>query len=244
MSTLGLVNVLDVARSLGLDPQRATPEHVADWLRSEYLKKRGGGFNYDPVISSTYRLFRGDMVTADAVLHCLTSGNPKGRQQNSDVAKLIGPYAEANISTCYKTGYLAVCVGRIKGRSVYVGLKAPFVRVCHDEAYVMVPGYRRGYRPVERQIDVVCSVVRAQIARDDYAVADVEYLSAGPGIDTFREFRAIQGKHRKLFSADEVDQLLDIYIRGVALLESDGVEIREPEMTGYRVVDPSSPTFF
>lgn len=40
MAGVYLVNVLDVARSLGINPTRVTPEMVAQWLITEYMKKR------------------------------------------------------------------------------------------------------------------------------------------------------------------------------------------------------------
>jgi hypothetical protein len=244
MSSVALVNVLDAARALGQEPTRATPDTVADWFRREYLPKRGGSFNYDPSMNSTYDLFRGGLKTDEAVMHCLSNGNPKGRSQNADVVKQIGPYAEKNISTCYRVGFLAVPVGRIKGRIIYLGVKAPLVRVVHDEAFFVLPGYRMSYRPAEREIDVACSVVLAQLGRDDYAAADVEYLYAGPGIDGKRMLRVIHGKERRIFDADGVDRLMDVYVKGIALLDADGVEIREPSFRGYRIFDPSQPSFF
>jgi hypothetical protein len=81
MSNLLLVSVLDVGRALGFDPRSATPEGVAEWLRAEYARQPRGGFNYNPAINTLYDLFRGASSYDAAVLHCMTSGNPKGRRQ-------------------------------------------------------------------------------------------------------------------------------------------------------------------
>jgi hypothetical protein len=43
MSNLLHMNVLDVGRAFGSDPDAATPDTVADWLLSEYTSKRRGG---------------------------------------------------------------------------------------------------------------------------------------------------------------------------------------------------------
>jgi hypothetical protein len=244
MSSILLINVLDVARSLGIDPLRATPESVAAWVIEHYLRRRGGGFNYDPAISVTFDLFRGVHTFDSAVLHCLTSGNPKGRRQNADAIKAVGPYALANISTCYRIGHSAVVVGRIAGQTVYIGIKAPMVRVVHDEAFVVMPGYRMTYRPDEPEIDVACSIALATFGRDDFSTADFEYLYSGPDITGRRTFRAIRGKDRHIHDQDAVDALIDIYVRGLALVLEAGIPIIRPDLRGYRIIDPREPTLF
>ena len=244
MAGVHLVNVLDVARSLGNSASRTTPEMVAHWLITEYLKKRGGGFNYNPAINMTFELFRGHISAEQAEMHCLTNGNPKGRRQNVDAIKQISSYATSNISTCYKIGFRAVAVGRIKGEQVYVGIKAPMVRVLHDEAYVVMPGFRLSHRPVESEIDVACSIALATFAREGYDEADFEYLYAGPGLSGQREFRSIKGRERKVFGRDEVDSMLDTYVKGVALALDAGVESRAPNLHGYSVIDPRQSSMF
>jgi hypothetical protein len=244
MSSIFLVNVLDVARSLGIDPRRATPEMVAAWLIEQYLRKRGGGFNYDPAIGATFDLFRGVHTFDSAVLHCLTNGNPKGRRQNADAIKEVAPYALANVSTCYRLGHSAVVVGRVAGENVYVGIKAPMVRVVHDEAYVVMPGYRMSFRPHEPEIDVACSIALATFGRDDFADADFEYLYSGPDITGRRSFRAIKGRERHVYDRDAVDALLDVYVRGVALVLEAGLPASRPDLRGYRIIDPREPGLF
>lgn len=243
MSSLLLLNVLDLARAFGDDPRKAKPEDVANWLLKEYARKRGGGFNYNPAMQTLHDLFRGASDFEAAVRYCISSGNPKGRGQNADAIKAVAPYAMANLSTCYKIGFVAVSVGRIKEKTVYVGIKAPIVRVLHDEAFVVMPGFRMSYRPGERQIDLACSIALANFARDDFASADFEYLYAGPGLSGYREFRAIRGRDRQIFDRDEVDALLDVYVRAVALAMEAGVEVHEPNLRGYRIIDPQAPSF-
>lgn len=244
MAGLLLLNVMDVARALGIDPRRATPETVADWLLNEYARKTGGGFNYNTAINTLYDLFRGAVTYDKAIMHCLTAGNPKGRPQNAEAIKTVAPYALENISTCYRIDFTAVAVGRIKDQTAYVGIKAPMVRVVHNEAFVVMPGFRKSFRPVETQIDLACSIALATFGRDDFASADFEYLYAGPGVSGQREFRAIRGRDRKIFDRDEVDTLLDVYVKGVALAIEAGAELREPNLKGYRIIDPREPTFF
>jgi hypothetical protein len=217
---------------------------VAHWLLAEYLKKHRGGFNYNPAINMTFELFRGNLGPEQAELYCLTNGNPKGRRQNVEAIKRISSYALSNISTCYKIGFRAVEVGRIKGQHVYIGIKAPMVRVLHDEAFVVMPGFRMSHRPVEVEIDVACSIALATFTREGYDEADFEYLYAGPGVSGQREFRSIKGKERRVFNNDEVDALLDVYVRGVALALDSGVESRPANLKGYSVIDPSQSSMF
>lgn len=240
MSGLSLVNVLDVARALGPEPLTATPHQVADWL-VKYDRKRGGSFNYNTAINTTFDLFRGVLSYDEAVRHCSMSGNPRGRHQNTDAIRHVAPYAIENISTCYRIGFVAVAIGRIRGSTVYIGIKTPMVRVAHQEAFVVMPGFRMSHRPVEAEIDVACSIALANFGRDDFADADFEYLYAGPGASGQREFRAIRGKDRNVYDREVIDALLDIYVKGVALAVTAGANIRAPNLTGYRIFDPREP---
>ncbi len=244
MSGLLLMSVFDVARALGAQPLRVTREEVADWLRPEYLKKRGGGFNYDPAINATFDLFRGVVSRDEAILHCLTKGNPKGRQQNTDAIKCIADYALANVSECDRIGFTAVVVGRVNGANVYAGIKAPMLRRRDGQALIVMPGYRMSHRPVETEIDVVCSIVLATFGRDDRAGADVEYLCAGPGIDGQRQFRAIRGRDRTIYDPDTLDHFMQTFVEGVAIAIDAGVAPKKPDLRGYRIIDPNQPSMF
>ena len=135
MAGVLLLNVLDVARALGSAPTKATPEDVANWLLTEYVPRRGGGFNYNSAINATFDMFRGASSIDAAVLYCLTTGNPKGRRQNAEAIKCVAGYAIRNISKCYRIGFTAVAVGRIKGETVYIGIKAPMVRAYEKDIF-------------------------------------------------------------------------------------------------------------
>jgi hypothetical protein len=244
MTNLLHMNVLDVGRAFGSDPEAATPDTVADWLLTEYASKLRGGFNYDPAIHTLYDLFRGATTCESAVLHCISNGNPKGRKHNSEAIKIVAPYAASRPSTCYKIGFTAVAVGRVKEKTAYVGIKAPIVRVGTDGIFVVMPGFRMAHRPSERQIDLACSIALANFARDDFASADFEYLYAGPGGAGGREFRAIRGRDRQIFDRDRIDALLNVYVQAIALAIEAGAEIGEPNLRGYRIIDPREPNLF
>lgn len=244
MSSLSLLNVLDVARSFGERPLAASPEQIADWLIAEYAKKRGGGFNYNPAINTLFDLFRGAANQDQAILRCMTTGNPKGRRPNVEAISCVADYAMQNVSTCYRIDPSAVVVGKIKERLVYVAIKAPMVRVQHDEAFVVLPGFRMSHRPTEAQIDLACSIVLANFGRDDFATADFEYLYAGPGISGERQFRSILGKERTVYDIDQIDALLDVYVKGVEIALQAGVGQDQPNLRGYRIIDPQQPGMF
>lgn len=241
MTGISLINVFDAARALGPEPEKATPKKVADWLVAEYLSKRGGTFNYDPATFASCDLFRGTTSLDAAIHYCKTMGNPKRRDQNTEVIKLVGPYAIENVSRVYRIGFTAIAVGRVRSHTVYLGIKAPIVRVKGSEAFVVVPGFRRSYRPMSKEIDFACSVALANFARDDFSEADFEYLSAGPGASGEREFQAILGRNRIIYSGDELDCILDVYVQGLALAVDFGAELRSPKLEGYRIIDPREP---
>ena len=218
---------------------------MRDFLIDDYLKKRGGGFNHDPAISATQSMFAGLMTVDGAVNFCRTTGNPAGRQQNAEIVEVVGPHACGSESRCYRHGFLAVAVGRYKGRTIHVGLKAPFTRVQGTDAYVVVPGFRKSFIPTDAQITLPCSLAAAQLARDDFKGADVEYLYAGPSpAGGERMFRLIRGRDLDLHSADELDDIFAIYVEGVIAALDAGHGLGDADLAGYRVVDPDEPTFF
>lgn len=237
MPSVLLMNFLDVARSLGSDPLNATPEKVSAFVKAEF-SRRGGAFNYNTSIHALYDLFRGGSLE-DAESFCGTHGAPAGFKPNIDAVRLAGAYAIANVSRCYRTPFSAVPVGRLPGdRTAYMAIKTPLVRVTDDDAFVVVPGFRMGHRPVATEIDVAASFALAHFARDDFSEADFEYLYAGPG-DGGRILEVYHGRDRQVFDLDAVDALLDIYVRGLELAINDGVQAPAPNFRGYKVVDHS-----
>ncbi len=249
MSTIRSIDIMDIGRSLGLRPFAATPRNVADWIAQEYSSRKGGGFNYDPAIGVVYDAFRGGHTFKSAQDYCLNSGNPKGRAQNASAIAAIMPYALEHRSVCHRIGLTAIAIGRFDGRSIYAKLKTPLVRVEGDKAFVVMPGFRMSYRPREIEIDFACSVAREFFAQGDFHVADSEYLYAGPGPDLGakdrprRMFQAIHGKDRHQFTLEQINRLLDVFVKGVALAAEDGADIREPDLRGYRIIDPRAPGF-
>ncbi len=97
MAGLFLVNALDVARFFGPDPKNITVPDVHDRIAELYLRPRGGGFNHDPSITALTDLFRGIISPAQARAYCLTTGNPKGREQNAAIISAVGDNAYSNV---------------------------------------------------------------------------------------------------------------------------------------------------
>lgn len=245
MAGLLLVNIMDVARSLGPDPMHASATDVSQFLINEYLRQRGGGFNHDTAIMATEAIFSGRSSVSDAIEFCRTTGNPKGREQNAQIIETVGAYAASQPSRCYKTGFLAIAIGRFKGHTIFAGLKAPFTRVRGKNAYVVVPGFRKSFAPTDAQLDIPLSLAANQLARDDFSAADVEYLSAGPSpVDDGRMFKVVRGIERKLLSEYELDMILSIYVEGVVRTLESGKGLDRPDLAGYRVVDPDEPSMF
>lgn len=244
MSSVRALDIIDIARALGDEPLRATPDSVCSWLLEEYSKKSGGGFNYDPAILTMHDAFRGWHTQDSAVLFCQSHGNPKGRRQNADAIRTVMPYILRNISTCHRIGLTAVAIGRFDERTVYAKIKAPLLRIGSDSAYIVMPGLRMNHRPSEVAIDVACSVAMEVFAQSDLAKAEFEYLYAGPGASGEREFRAIHGRGRARFGADTIDAMLDVFVKGVALAAGVGASVSEPKLDGYRIIDPSQPGLF
>jgi len=245
MPGLFLVNAQDVARVLGPNPNRVTVAEVADRLEVLYLGTRGGGFNHDTSIRATFDLFRGAITVEQAEAYCLQNGNPKGRAQNAQIVSAIGPYAAANHSRCHRIGYIAVAIGRHNQQTIFVGLKAPFIRVRRPgEAYLVIPGYRKASRPVGWQVDLVCSIAANQLARDDFEGAEVEYLAAGPAPNgPGRLFTPMLGRTMNLFAPDAIDQLMQIYVEAVVRHLERGNGTQPARFAGYRIIDPAQGRF-
>jgi len=245
VASIRAMDILDIARSLGQRPFQATPRSVADWLASDYIGTGGGSFDYNTAIATTHDAFRGFHTQRSAVQFCRSHGNPKGRAQNASAIAAVMPYALEHKSVCHRIGLTAVAVGRFVGRTVYAKIKAPMMRIEGDEAFIVMPGYRMSFRPTEIEIDFACSVALATFAQDDRNGADFEYLYAGPSPQSskVRMFQAIRGRDRYRFSEEQINRLLDVFVKGVALAHEDGLDRSSPYLTGYKIIDPSEPMF-
>jgi hypothetical protein len=235
------MNFLDVARCLGGDPLNANPEVIAAFMKREF-RPGGGGFNYNTSIVSLPNLFRGAMTVEEAIEYCSSHGAPAGWKPNSEAIEIAGAYAVTQQSSCYRIQFSAVPIGRLPGNlTAYMGIKAPLVRVRQGKAYVVVPGFRLGHRPVGIEIDVAASLALATFGRDDFAEADYEYLDCSRGSSGERELSIHQGRDRRIFNLDEVDHMLNIYMQGLALALASGMTANKPNFRGYRVIDPDQP---
>jgi hypothetical protein len=245
VASIRALDIMDIARALGQRPFQATPRSVADWLATNYVGTGGGSFDYNTAIATTHDAFRGLHSRESAIAFCKGHGNPKGRAQNASAIAAVMPYALEHKSICHRIGLTAVSVGRFAGRTVYAKIKAPLLRIENEEAFVVMPGYRMTFRPLEIEIDFACSVALATFAQDDRSGADFEYLYAGPSPQSskIRMFQAIRGQDRFRFSEDQINRLLDVFVKGVALAHEEGLDRTEPHLHGYKIVDPREPLF-
>lgn len=235
------MNFLDVARCLGGDPLNARPEDIAAFMKREF-RPGGGGFNYDTSIKSLPDLFRGAATVEQAVEYCASHGAPAGWKPNCQAIEIAGFYAKTQRSNCYRIPFSAVPIGRLPGGiTAYMAIKAPLVRVRDSIVFVVVPGFRLGHRPVGVEIDVAASLALATFGRDDFSEADYEYLDCSRGLSGERELSVYVGKDRRIFSLDEIDFLLGIYVQGLASAISSGMSANKPNFRGYRVIDPDQP---
>lgn len=241
MSSLLLMNFLDVARCLGSDPLNAQPEAIAAFMKREF-RPGGGGFNYNTSIASLQNLFRCASTIENAIEYCSQHGAPAGWKPNCEAIRIAGAYALTQKSNCYPIQFSAVPIGRLPGNlTAYMGIKAPLVRVREGKVYVVVPGFRLGHRPIGIEIDVAASLVLAALGRDAFENADYEYLDCSRGSSGERELSVYRGEDRRIFDLDEVDHMLDLYVKGLALALEGGMEAKQPNFRGYRVIDPNQP---
>lgn len=241
MASLLLMNFLDIARCLGPDPLNANPTNIAAFMKREF-RPGGGGFNYNTSITSLPDLFRGAITVDEAVEYCSKHGAPAGWKPNCEAIEIAGSYAASERSSCYKIPFSAVPIGRLpNNKTAYMAIKAPLVRVNRSGKYVVVPGFRLGHKPEGVEIDVAASLALATFGRDDFAEADYEYLDCSRGSSGERELAIYQGKDRRIFSLDEIDFLLDLYVRGLVLAIDAGMTASKPNFNGYRVGDPDQP---
>ena len=241
MSSLLLMNFLDVARCLGRDPLNARPEEIASFMKREF-RPGGGGFNYNTSINSLPGLFRGSMTVKNAIAYCGTHGAPAGWKPNCEAIDIVGSYAATQPSSCYRIPFSAVPIGRLPGdQTAYMAIKAPLVRVQNTDVLVVVPGFRLGHRPIGVEIDVAASLALATFGRDDFSEADYEYLDCSRGSSGERELSVHRGRDRRIFDLNEVDYLLDIYVKGLAIAINGGMNAGKPNFGGYKVGDPNQP---
>lgn len=174
--------------------------------------------------------------------YCSKHGAPAGWKPNCEAIEIAGAYASSQRSSCYRIPFSAVPIGRLSGsRTAYMAVKAPLVRIRDKEVFVVVPGFRLGHRPEGVEIDVAASLALATFGRDDFSEADYEYLDCSRGSSGERELRVYRGGERRIFSLDEVDELLSIYIRGLSLAIDSGMNANKPNFRGYKIIDPDQP---
>jgi hypothetical protein len=245
MAGLGLVGLTDVARSFGPDIHAATPLSIAAWLRREWLLRRGGGFNYNPVLYAAIRVMKREWDYDRALKHVLNSGPEYGRASNRAVLDAIIGFLEAHEGQVHELKYAAAVVGKHRGRDIHIGIKAPAVRVQDGVPLIFYPGFRKTFRSSEEQTLLECSIVCEILAQNDFYGAGLEYVSArstGRGLERICVVRS--ASEMPLLDKTTIDLLLSKYVRAVGLLWDEGLGLRAPLLGGYHVINPDQGDLF
>jgi hypothetical protein len=245
MSSLFLVSHLDFARAFEGNPERATPESIAHWLEHNWLRRRGGGvWNYTPAMDVLVLAFQGLISLEQAVAHCHAYWHPHGRIENEYVVRCFWSFAREHASKIYKRKSLAAPVGRWQGRNIYIGIKAPLIRVTGKDVLAVMPIFRKTHVPNEVETNLSLTAVQEFCMREGYRDIGTELLRA-QGLDKTLERQLIvdRGSDRRLYSSEEFDSFSGKYARAVALLANSGLGLQRPNFRGYRVWDPDQPPF-
>lgn len=245
MAGLGLVGVTDVARSFGPDIYAATVESISKWLVREWLGRTGGGFNYNPALYAAVRIMKKEWSYEQALHHVRTRGVSFGQPSNEAVLECLMSYLLAHDGPVYEVPHAAVIVGKVNGRGIHIGVKAPLVRVQAGTPSVVYPAFRKTYLPTEQQAILECSIVREVTAQNDFYGAGLEYVAArGTGRGLERVCVVRSSDELELLDKSTVDDLLGKYVEAVKQLWSEGVGLQKPRLGTYHVIDPDQQDLF
>ncbi len=245
MAGLGLVGLTDVARSFGPNIYEATPESIAQWLKREWLGRKGGGFNYNPVLFAALQVLKKEWTREQALKHIRSVGPEFGRASNEAVYEAIEAYLTAHSGPAYALRYVAVMIAKHDGRGIHIGVKAPAVRVQDGVATIFYPAFRKTFRPSEQQAILELSIVLEVLAENDFYGARIEHVAAQPtgrGLERVGVIRT--PSELELLPKATVDGLLAKYADAVRLVWSEGVGLQKPRLGGYHVIDPDQPDLF
>ena len=245
MGTLFLVSHLDFARSFEGEPENATPESIARWLRGNWLNRRGGGvWNYLSAMDVMVLAFQGQISQEQALAHCAQYWHPRGRIENEHIVRCIWSYTQANRSRVYRRPHLAAPIGRWNGRNIHIGIRAPLIRVTDSDMYAVMPVFRKNFAPNDKETNLALTAVREFCFREGYRDIGTELIRAqGQSGTLTRRLIVDQSSGRNLYSAAQFDSYAAKYASAVALLADAGLGLQEPNFRGYRVWDPDQPSF-
>ncbi len=245
MTSLFLVDNLDFSRSFGEVPEVATIDSVADFLRTEWIGKKGGRFNYATSMSILADAFSGMLTREQAISLCKAYWHPRGRIENEQVVSSFWDYVSKNRCTVYRRKFLAAPIGKWKGQIIYLGVKVPLIRVVDGVVLATMPVFRKNFVPGQRPIDLALTGVREFCLREGYPDIEPEFIRAA-GISGVIERQLVVEKagERNLYSSDAFDHFANIFVGAVAKLADSGVGLSKPSFRGYRVMDPDQPGMF
>lgn len=243
MGSAFLVSHLDFARSFEGDPFSATPESIAKWLERNWLPKRGGGtWNYSPAMEVLVLGFAGEITLSQALEHCGKYWHPHGREENILVVRAFWRYVTENKSRVYKRNFLAAPVGRWRERNIFIGIKAPLIRVTDEDVLAIMPVFRKNFVPDDAETNLSLTAVREFCFREGYRDIDTELMTArGVGGARERQLLVDRGSKRSLYTTDQFDGFAAKYAGAVSILADAGKGLQTPNFRGYRVWNPDEP---
>lgn len=246
MKNFSILDVMDIARALGQNPLEATPHSVFVFLRDNYLKPSGGGFNYNPAIEALRFGLDGKFSFDDAIHHVTSVGAPFGQKYNRAVIEAIWPIVEENEDKAYTLKYSAVPLRRINGKTIYMSIKSPVLTVNSDrEISIKLTNFRNTFAPNFEQKRFMMSTTNQVLARDDFDNASVDLIEARSiNGEVERSLSRLNSSEVDLFDIDRVEDLLTIYTNGVEMLFENGYDTREADLSRFRVVNPDAPDLF
>jgi len=246
VKNFAILDVMDISRALGENPKTATPFTVYQFLKNNYLKPSGGGFNYNSSIEALRLGLQGKFTLSDAVHHVTSVGAPFGHKFNKAVVNAIWPVVEQNVGRAYPLKYTAVALRRLNGKTIYMSIKAPVITVMPDGAVsIKLTNFRNTFFPNKEQKTFMMSAVKQVLARDDFENANIDLIEArSPNGDLERTLSRIHSSEVELYDIDRVEDLLTTYTQGIEMLFNNGYQTRDAELSRYRVIDPDAPDLF
>ena len=246
MANFSNVDVMDLARSLGPNPEEATPTSVYDFFIKSYLQPSGGGFNYLAAIEALSFGFQGKFTLEDAVHHVNSRGAPFGQKYNEAVIRAIWPEIQVHVGRAYPLKYTAIPLRRINDVTIYTNIKSPVITVGADMAVIArLTNFRNTFAPNYNQKRFMLSFASEVLTQDDFADASVQLIEARSLNGTIeRQMNVVSSDDVELYDIERVEDMLTTYTQGIQMLFDQGHETRSADLSRYRVVNRDAPDLF
>lgn len=246
MPSFSNVDIMDLARSLGSNPEKATPSSVCDFFIKSYFSPSGGGFNYLAAIEALRFGFEGKFTLDDAIHHVNSRGAPLGQKYNEAVIRAIWPEIELHVGRAYPLKYTAIPLRRINDVTIYTNIKSPIITVSEDRSVIArMTNFRNTFAPNYNQKRFMLSFASEILTQDDFEDASVQLIEArSPKGTSQRQMNVLNSNDVELYDIDRVEDMLTIYTQGIQMLFDLGHETKSADLSRYRVVNRDAPDLF